>query len=157
MYPSLCESKTNNYRCAALTSLSQPCLPVSNVGPTRILPFLYLGSQQDALSQDVTQVVSLYDIPLLGPIKKIKPRNFATSFFTLSWAGAILKESTCLLRHISTEKSGLCQYAVCIIQNTKLKEVASTEWRHQVRPDFFLVDLREFFFRSRVGGTKKNK
>lgn len=56
MYPSLCESKTNNYRCAALTSLSQPCLPVSNVGPTKILPFLYLGSQQDALSQDVTQV-----------------------------------------------------------------------------------------------------
>ena len=27
-----------------------------------------------------------------------------------------------------------------------------------VRPDFFLlVDLREFFFSSRVGGTKKNK
>ena len=78
MYPSLCESKTNNYRCAALTSLSQPCLPVSNVGPTRILPFLYLGSQQDALSQDVTQVVSLYEIPFHGPIKKIKPRNFAT-------------------------------------------------------------------------------
>ena len=24
------------------------------------------------------------------------------------------KESTCLLRHITTEKSGLCQYAVCI-------------------------------------------
>ena len=60
MYPSLCESKTNNYRCAALTSLSQPCLPVSNVGPTRILPFLYLGSQQDALSQDVTQVLYLH-------------------------------------------------------------------------------------------------
>ena len=30
--------------------------------------------------------------------------------------------------------------------------------RELVRPDFFLlVDLREFFFRSRVGGTKKNK
>ncbi|KAL4233777.1 Dual specificity protein phosphatase 16 [Mactra antiquata] len=56
MYPSLCESKTNSYRCAALTSLSQPCLPVSNVGPTRILPFLYLGSQQDALSPDIVQV-----------------------------------------------------------------------------------------------------
>ena len=27
-----------------------------------------------------------------------------------------------------------------------------------LRPDFFLLDdLREFFFRSRVGGTKKNK
>ena len=34
---------------------------------------------------------------------------------------AILKESTCQLRHIATEKSGLCQYAVCIIQNTTLK------------------------------------
>ncbi|XP_052810225.1 uncharacterized protein LOC128238388 [Mya arenaria] len=56
MYPSLCENKTSSYRCAGLTSLSQPCLPVSNVGPTRILPFLYLGSQQDALSKDITQV-----------------------------------------------------------------------------------------------------
>ena len=28
------------------------------------------------------------------------------------------KESTYLLRHITTEKSGLCQYAVCIIQHT---------------------------------------
>lgn len=35
-----------------LTSLSQPCLPVSNQGPTKILPFLYLGSQQDAMDQD---------------------------------------------------------------------------------------------------------
>ncbi|XP_052244315.1 uncharacterized protein LOC127853662 isoform X2 [Dreissena polymorpha] len=56
MYPSLCESKASSYRCAALTSLSQPCLPVTNVGPTRILPFLYLGSQQDALSHDIVQV-----------------------------------------------------------------------------------------------------
>ena len=31
------------------------------------------------------------------------------------------KESTCLLRHITAEKSGLCQYAVCIAQNTTLK------------------------------------
>ena len=38
------------------------------------------------------------------------------------------KESTCLLRHITTEKSGLCQYAVCIAQNTTFKKVASTEW-----------------------------
>uniref|UniRef100_A0A5S6Q871 protein-tyrosine-phosphatase n=1 Tax=Trichuris muris TaxID=70415 RepID=A0A5S6Q871_TRIMR len=34
-------------------SLSQPCLPVSNVGPTKILPFLYLGSQQDAMDQEL--------------------------------------------------------------------------------------------------------
>ena len=32
------------------------------------------------------------------------------------------KESTRLLRHITTEKSGLCQYAVCITQNTTLKK-----------------------------------
>ena len=32
------------------------------------------------------------------------------------------KESTCLLRHITTEKSGLCQYAVCITRNTRLKQ-----------------------------------
>ena len=43
-------------------------------------------------------------------------------------AGAILRESTCLLRHITTEKSGVCQYAVCIAQNTLLKKVAITEW-----------------------------
>jgi len=36
--------------------MSQPCLPVSNVGPTKILPFLFLGSQQDALSQETMQV-----------------------------------------------------------------------------------------------------
>ncbi|KAL3883629.1 hypothetical protein ACJMK2_029872 [Sinanodonta woodiana] len=57
MYPSLCESKTNtSFKCAPLTSLSQPCMPVSNIGPTRILPFLYLGSQRDALSQEIIQV-----------------------------------------------------------------------------------------------------
>ena len=38
------------------------------------------------------------------------------------------KESTFLLRHITTEKSGLCQYAVRITQNTTFKKVASTEW-----------------------------
>lgn len=54
MHPSLCESKSN--KCTSLTSLSQPCLPISNVGPTRILHFLYLGSQRDAMSQDIIQV-----------------------------------------------------------------------------------------------------
>ncbi|XP_015930330.2 uncharacterized protein [Parasteatoda tepidariorum] len=46
-YPECCEDKTR----APLTSLSQPCLPIS--GPTRILPFLYLGSQLDALNRDL--------------------------------------------------------------------------------------------------------
>ncbi|CAC5379693.1 DUSP [Mytilus coruscus] len=54
MQPKLCESKSD--RCKALTFLSQPCLPVSSVGPTHILPFLYLGSYRDAISQDIIQV-----------------------------------------------------------------------------------------------------
>ena len=32
------------------------------------------------------------------------------------------KESTCLLRHITNEKSDLCQYTVCIIRNTTLQK-----------------------------------
>uniref|UniRef100_A0A915L646 protein-tyrosine-phosphatase n=1 Tax=Romanomermis culicivorax TaxID=13658 RepID=A0A915L646_ROMCU len=36
----------------ALTSLSQPCLPVCVQGPTKILPFVYLGSQQDVLDEE---------------------------------------------------------------------------------------------------------
>ncbi|GFN75526.1 dual specificity protein phosphatase 8 [Plakobranchus ocellatus] len=55
-HPSLTESKSCTHRCSTLTSLSQPCMPVSNVGPTRILPFLYLGSQQDSLNQELAQV-----------------------------------------------------------------------------------------------------
>ena len=62
-HPSLCQSQTayststaSGYKCPPLTSMSQPCLPVSNVGPTKILPFLFLGSQQDALSQETMQV-----------------------------------------------------------------------------------------------------
>ncbi|KAM4618842.1 dual specificity protein phosphatase 8 isoform 2-T2 [Polymixia lowei] len=49
-FPGLCEGKP----AAALPmSLSQPCLPVANVGPTRILPHLYLGSQKDVLNKDL--------------------------------------------------------------------------------------------------------
>ncbi|CAL1528945.1 unnamed protein product [Lymnaea stagnalis] len=55
-HPSLTENKSSSHRCSTLTSLSQPCMPVSNIGPTRILPFLYLGSQQDSLNQEVAQV-----------------------------------------------------------------------------------------------------
>ena len=62
-HTSLCESKTTavmsssgNYKCPPLTSMSQPCLPVSNIGPTKILPFLFLGSQHDALSRESMQV-----------------------------------------------------------------------------------------------------
>lgn len=52
-YPKLCQDEKGKF--APLTSLSQPCLPISNHGPTRILPFLYLGSQQDALNKEVLQ------------------------------------------------------------------------------------------------------
>ncbi|RUS91813.1 hypothetical protein EGW08_000384 [Elysia chlorotica] len=55
-HPSLTENKSCSHRCSTLTSLSQPCMPVSNMGPTRILPFLYLGSQQDSLNHELAQV-----------------------------------------------------------------------------------------------------
>ena len=44
-----------------------------------------------------------------------------TCMLSIVCAGAMLKESSCLLRHIMTGKSGLCQYAVCFTQNTMLK------------------------------------
>ncbi|XP_023811930.1 dual specificity protein phosphatase 8 isoform X2 [Oryzias latipes] len=49
-FPGLCEGKPAP---ALPMSLSQPCLPVANVGPTRILPHLYLGSQKDVLNKDL--------------------------------------------------------------------------------------------------------
>ncbi|XP_077567326.1 dual specificity protein phosphatase 8 isoform X2 [Stigmatopora nigra] len=49
-FPGLCEGKPPP---ALPVSLSQPCLPVANVGPTRILPHLYLGSQKDVLNKDL--------------------------------------------------------------------------------------------------------
>lgn len=48
-------------------SLSQPCLPVANVGPTRILPHLYLGSQKDVLNK-VSQSISV-----VGRLWKFSP------------------------------------------------------------------------------------
>ncbi|XP_069960213.1 uncharacterized protein [Cherax quadricarinatus] len=56
-FPELCEDSSK--KCTPLTSQSQPCLPVSTVGPTRILPFLYLGSQHDANNK---QLLSDYNI-----------------------------------------------------------------------------------------------
>ncbi|XP_071531687.1 uncharacterized protein [Panulirus ornatus] len=56
-FPELCEDSSK--KCTPLTTQSQPCLPVSNVGPTRILPFLYLGSQHDANNR---QLLSDYNI-----------------------------------------------------------------------------------------------
>lgn len=48
LHPSLCEDKT---RKCPLTAISQPCL--SHKGLTKILPFLYLGSQSDSANKDI--------------------------------------------------------------------------------------------------------
>ncbi|KAI5098436.1 dual specificity protein phosphatase 8-like [Silurus meridionalis] len=49
-FPDVCESKPPAY---LPLSLSQPCLPVANLGLTRILPHLYLGSQKDVLNKEL--------------------------------------------------------------------------------------------------------
>ncbi|NXG52995.1 DUS16 phosphatase, partial [Psilopogon haemacephalus] len=50
-FPGLCEGKST----LIPTCISQPCLPVSNTGPTRILPHLYLGCQRDVLNKELMQ------------------------------------------------------------------------------------------------------
>ncbi|GLD71104.1 dual specificity protein phosphatase 16 isoform X1 [Lates japonicus] len=40
---------------SVLPQWSLPCLPVTNIGPTRILPHLYLGCQRDVLNKDLMQ------------------------------------------------------------------------------------------------------
>ncbi|MCP9261439.1 Dual specificity protein phosphatase 8 [Dirofilaria immitis] len=60
-FPELCESSTGRQENIGknvvgnhiLTSISNPCLSSNNDGPTQILPFLYLGSQQDAMDSGV--------------------------------------------------------------------------------------------------------
>ncbi|KAM5132465.1 dual specificity protein phosphatase 8-like isoform 2-T2 [Mantella aurantiaca] len=49
-FPNLCEGRTSNIMH---TSISQPCLSTSTVSVTRILPHLYLGSQNDVMDQEV--------------------------------------------------------------------------------------------------------
>ncbi|XP_053546776.1 dual specificity protein phosphatase 8-like [Bombina bombina] len=49
-YPTLCEGRTSSILHA---SISQPCLSTSTVSVTRILPHLYLGSQNDVMNQEV--------------------------------------------------------------------------------------------------------
>ncbi|XP_062318701.1 dual specificity protein phosphatase 8 isoform X1 [Osmerus eperlanus] len=49
-FPGLCEGKPAG---PPPVSLSQPCMPIPNVGPTCILPHLYLGSQKDVLNKDL--------------------------------------------------------------------------------------------------------
>lgn len=51
LFPGLCEGKST----LVPSCMSQPCLPVTNIGPTRILPHLYLGCQRDVLNKDLMQ------------------------------------------------------------------------------------------------------
>ncbi|KAM8926961.1 dual specificity protein phosphatase 8-like [Pelodytes ibericus] len=50
-FPNLCEGRTTSN--ILQTSISQPCLSTSTVSVTRILPHLYLGSQNDVMNQEV--------------------------------------------------------------------------------------------------------
>ncbi|XP_063164406.1 dual specificity protein phosphatase 16 [Candoia aspera] len=50
-FPGLCEGKS----ILVPSCISQPCLPVSNTGPTRILPHLFLGCQRDVLNKELMQ------------------------------------------------------------------------------------------------------
>ncbi|VDM94974.1 unnamed protein product [Thelazia callipaeda] len=60
-YPELCESSTGSrdksdkivMENCIRSSISHPCLSNANDGPSQILPFLYLGSQQDAMDSGV--------------------------------------------------------------------------------------------------------
>ncbi|XP_029455663.1 dual specificity protein phosphatase 16 [Rhinatrema bivittatum] len=54
-FPGLCEGKA----AVVPTCISQPCLPVSNIGPTRILPHLYLGCQRDVLNKELIQQIDI--------------------------------------------------------------------------------------------------
>ncbi|MED6289083.1 Dual specificity protein phosphatase 16, partial [Characodon lateralis] len=51
LFPGLCEGKS----ALVPSCISQPCLAVTNVGPTRILPHLYLGCQRDVLNKELMQ------------------------------------------------------------------------------------------------------
>ncbi|XP_053719485.1 dual specificity protein phosphatase 16 [Synchiropus splendidus] len=51
LFPGLCEGKS----ALVPSCISQPCLPVTNIGPTRILPHLYLGCQRDVLNKELMQ------------------------------------------------------------------------------------------------------
>lgn len=75
-FPGLCEGKP----VATLPmSLSQPCLPVANVGPTRILPHLYLGSQKDVLNkvrQSHSVMWSLWKVSSIQKIEQSSSSNY---------------------------------------------------------------------------------
>ncbi|XP_078063199.1 dual specificity protein phosphatase 8-like [Mustelus asterias] len=49
-FPSLCEGKSSS---SLPSSISQPCLSTCDSGPTQILPYVYLGSQNDVLNKEL--------------------------------------------------------------------------------------------------------
>lgn len=53
-FPYLCETQDKS-KCPTITQLSQPCLPITSIGPTKVLSHLYLGSQQDVLDENLLQ------------------------------------------------------------------------------------------------------
>lgn len=55
VFPALCEG----FSSLVPSCMSQPSLPVSNIGPTRILPHLYLGCQRDVLNKDLMQQIDV--------------------------------------------------------------------------------------------------
>lgn len=64
-FPKLCESSPERQENMKkklmgnhlITSISNPCLSTTSDGPTQILPFLYLGSQQDAMDSNLLMVL----------------------------------------------------------------------------------------------------
>ncbi|XP_078272848.1 dual specificity protein phosphatase 16 [Rhinoraja longicauda] len=54
-FGSLCEGKSS----LVPANISQPCLAVTNTGPTRILPHLYLGCQRDVLNKELMQQIDV--------------------------------------------------------------------------------------------------
>jgi hypothetical protein len=93
--PQLCLSSTcPSSASAKMASLSQPCLSTSSGGPTRILPFLYLGSQQDALSQDTLHVSSTSPLLTLHLTLHLQGQgSFISQFVTVH---AVTFSDTCL-------------------------------------------------------------
>ncbi|XP_068611678.1 dual specificity protein phosphatase 16 [Brachionichthys hirsutus] len=51
LFPGLCEGTST----PAPPPTSQPCLPAADIGPTLVLPYLFLGCQRDVLNQDLMQ------------------------------------------------------------------------------------------------------
>lgn len=79
-FPGLCEGKPAT---ALPMSLSQPCLPVANVGLTRILPHLYLGSQKDVLNK--VQFVWRHVKRIRFPGNNTWPYTTFTNCFRIWW------------------------------------------------------------------------